>query len=282
MSHSRTAAKVRQPAGSRPNPPLPAMVSSRDHTADQSTSSLPGAAGDDDGAARAEQAQAERHAGRGSAAVDDGVEAAVEDGQLVAGDEQAARPDQVGGAVEELRRAAPPDPRGPERLERARDAALVDGEVGGQLATAPAGPLRPARVDEHGDVDVGVEAAQRGDHQPGGGARADHPDAVAAAIPAQHRVDRRGQRHAEDAALVGDAVGGDEHLLVGEHALRPAAAGGEPAVGARARAGWPGRGSRTARPRRPRTARRSGSHGSRSRRWARRGRAGPRAPSACR
>ena len=38
VSHSRTAAKVRQPAGSLPKPPLPAMVNSRDHTADQSSS----------------------------------------------------------------------------------------------------------------------------------------------------------------------------------------------------------------------------------------------------
>ncbi len=53
---------------------------------------------------------------------------------------------------------------------------------------------------------------------------------VAAAVPAQHGVDRGGQGHAEDAALVGDAVGGDEHLLVGEDALGPAAARGEATV----------------------------------------------------
>jgi hypothetical protein len=38
-------------------------------------------------------------------------------------------------------------------------------------------------------------------------------------------VERRGRRLGEDAALVGDAVGGDEHVLMDEEALAPATAG---------------------------------------------------------
>ena len=95
------------------------------------------------------------------------------------------------------------------------------------LAVPPAQPGTggAARVVEHDDVEVGVQAPQRRDDQPAQRARADHDGGVAAPGPAQDGVERRGGRFGEDAALVGDAVRRDEHVLVDEEALAPAAAG---------------------------------------------------------
>ena len=90
------------------------------------------------------------------------------------------------------------------------------------MAAAEARPGGAPSVVEHDDVEVRVHTAKGRDDEPAQRTRPDHDGGIAPAGPAQHRVERRGRRLGEDAALVGDAVRGNEHVLVDEETLAPA------------------------------------------------------------
>ena len=70
-----------------------------------------------------------------------------------------------------------------------------------------------------------MQAPERRDDQPAERTRADHHGGVTAAGPAQYGMERGGRRFSKNAALVGDAVCRDQHVLVNEEALAPAPAG---------------------------------------------------------
>ena len=162
---------------------------------------------------------------RRGAAVEDHVDAAVEHRQPAAGGSHQPGLHVLGGLLEHLLRRSVPDAIGADRSDRHEGGVGVAVE-GRALAMAPA-EARPGgapRVVEHDDVEVGVHAPERRDDQPAQRARADHDRGVAATGPAQDRVEGRGRGLGEDASLVGDAVGGDEHVLVDEEALAPATA----------------------------------------------------------
>ena len=119
-----------------------------------------------------------------------------------------------------------PDAIGADRSDRHEGGVGVAVE-GGTLPVTPAQARAGCapRVMEHDDVEVGVEAPEGCDDEPAQRARSDDDRGVAAAGPSHDRVEGRGRRFGEDSSLIGDAVGPDEHVLVDEETLAPAAAG---------------------------------------------------------
>ena len=184
-----------------------------------------GAAAEHERAPGAQQAHREIDAERRGAAVENHVDPTVEDWETTPGRAHHPRFHVLGGLLEHLLRGAVPHAVGADRANRHERGVGVAVERG-TLAMTPA-HARPGGapgVVQDDDVEVGMQAPEGRDDQPAQRPRPDDHGGITAPRPAQDRVERRGCRLGQDASLVGDAVGGDEHVLMNEEPLAPAAA----------------------------------------------------------